>query len=335
MNKKPFYLMALALCFSACKTTETHTVAPETTEKVGTLTPDEGTPKEQEEKIEQKEARAPKIIDEPTLPEELHEGLLLAMGCPKELIRPEGCQICPTQNEAQPMARPLRSGPVTEVRFTRGHYTNQDRLQVVAQMGPCLAKDGTEDMHQIVLLQREDNSTWTRLASTALQGVQSCDTLPVMGKVARSICHTKNNNNGLLVGGYYGLSWDVPVKTENATLPQPTTTKLVDTVEGYGCAENWSVTQEVKYSTKDQNLDGINELTLDVNTTEGMYIGPLDECMFGEFEKPLEPIRKEQIISVQYKYKIDANGFTEKEDSSDKPTLSDEFSRIIKERLAK
>lgn len=331
-------LLLCCVTLGACKSGQS--TAPDTVEPVATYTPSEG------EEVREVSLREPKehferdgnvqIKRKASLPATTRVALMETLGCAEELVRDEGCLICPTVDEAQPMAPPVRSGPVTPFTFEIGKFYKRDNEQILARIGPCLDAEGNENISQLAVLEKQGDdaalaSSWKVVASTAMPNIMSCEAFDAGSSITHTLCRTRYSKDGLTYDRYESVVWnDVPQpETAASAYLRPASFPLVEAIQGYGCADNWSIEQRILHKGQDVDNDGINELVFDVTTEETMYVGPLDECMEGEFEGPLSPQREANIVETQYVYEPTDSGFTEREQKDYMVPLSEEYMQLI------
>lgn len=343
-NSIPFKTLAgasLLLCsvtLVACKSGQT--TAPDTVEPVATYTPEKG------EKVREVNLRQPRehfergddvrIKQRPALPEATRIALMESLGCAEELVREEGCLICPTIDTTQPMAPPVRSGPVTPFVFEVGKFYKRDNEQILARIGPCLDADGNENVSQLVVLEKQGDAdaslaaSWNVVASTTMSDVTDCEPFNAGPMLTHTVCRVRYSKDGLTYDRHESVVWhDAPQPQAQAQYLKPASFPLIETIQGYGCTDNWAIEQRVLRKGQDIDNDGVEELVFDVTTEETMYVGPLDECMEGEFEGPLSPQREANIIETRYVYEPTEAGFTEQQQKSYMTPLSEEYKKLV------
>ena len=313
MNKKPFYLMVLALCFPACKTTETHTVAPE----------------EQEEKIEQKETHAPKVIDEPTLSEQPQEPreqpvvaeltseqkqkIFKALGCPEEAITETGCKQCPSAVEYWTSAPRDEYSPEVTIKLEQGVFssTHTGREQVLASFGDCQELPaGQYYFQELAHLTEQEDGNWTLHASVSVADPQKCEQIKVSDTLTHTLCTTYRGRMGSYEMAMEAYSWDKT--TSSGAESYPTTTTILTALEYDSCGSNLVIGNDIKRKVEDIDGDGLNDLSFTITHIEGPWTGDQSECMDGDYEgEELTPKRDKKTTSHTYTYIAIPEGYKE------------------------
>jgi hypothetical protein len=326
-------LSALCLGGVACKSSPEQPTAPDTQEPVATFTPDEDQNMVMPDGFDDKTVPGSDRPDIKTAPEfskaQLTE-IMTALGCPEPLIRGSECQVCPTIDPGVPMAPPLKTGPNTPFTLMPGAYVPGASQQLVASIDNCTDAQGNLDVTQVALLTRgADDQPWAITASTFIPHSNQCEAAQTAGADTRTVCRVQRNGKHGLVKAFHGISWAQLAVEQSGEQPKPMVTPLLEVTEGAGCAENWSVEQEVRYDLKDIDTDGVLDLVFEVTTEEGAYVSPLDECMDGTFEAPLKPVREVKTTQTTLIYHPTKQGFKESQERSYKLPLSDEYTKLM------
>lgn len=322
-------LSALCLGGVACKSAPEESTEPDTQEPVASFTPDEDQNVEMPEGVDGKtvpgsDKKAPEFSEA-----QITE-IMMALGCPEPLIRGSECQVCPTIDPGIQMAAPLHTGSHTPFTLMPGVYAPGASQQVVASIHNCTDAQGNPDVTQVALLIRDaDDQPWAITASTFMPHSDQCEAAQIADTDTRTVCRIQHRSESGLIKAFQGISWAQLAMEQSGEQAKPMVTSLLEVTEGAGCAENWSVEQEVNYDLKDIDMDGVFDLVFEVTTREGAYVSPLDECRDGTFEAPLKPIREVKTTQTTLVYHPIEQGFKESEERSYKLPLSDEYTKFM------
>ena len=326
-------VVMLSVSATACKSTPEEKPSPTPVgqgEPVDTYTPDEVAITTPPENIG-RPGEALEILSESAFSEEERSALLIALGCSQYDVTEKGCKVCPTVDPSEPMSPPVPTGPDREVVLDRGNYIDGFTEQVVATVDDCVDADGNANVSQLALLVRNGSSEpWRVTSAFALRDAARCESLETLSGSTRTLCITQRDEAQGLVKRRHGVTWlAAPAGVAEGGLPDPHMKTLLETVEGSGCAQNWSLEHKVKQKVEDVDGDGAAELVFDVATKEGAYVGPLDECLDGAFEEPLKPAREARQFETRVIYHPSPDGFEPVGESAAQIPISEEYRALL------